>query len=67
MDPLTPNLARSALQLRTKRLLIGIPLPALAREIGVSPDLLRAAEAGQYDWHSLPLTALARLQRILDL
>lgn len=53
--------------IRARRLLLGIPLPVLAREAGLAPHLLEAVERGDYDPRSLHAVARQVLGRVLDL
>ncbi|MBX8467009.1 helix-turn-helix domain-containing protein [Deinococcus sp. RIT780] len=53
--------------MRARRRLLGISLVALAREVGVSPEVLRLLEAGEYDPRSLHVAARRVLARRLDI
>lgn len=53
--------------LRSRRLLLGIPLGVLAREAHLTPAVLDAAERGEYDPRSLHALARRVLSRVLDI
>jgi predicted transcriptional regulator len=53
--------------LRSRRLLLGIPLRTLAREASLDPHVLDAVERGEYDPRSLHALARQVLERRLDL
>ncbi|WP_216324738.1 XRE family transcriptional regulator [Deinococcus aestuarii] len=55
-----------ALALRSRRLLLGIPLRRVAREAGLDPHLLGAVERGEYDPRSLHVLARRVLAHTLD-
>ncbi|WP_019587175.1 hypothetical protein [Deinococcus apachensis] len=53
--------------LRSRRLLLGIPLTELARAASLEPHVLEAVERGEYDPRSLHALARRVLERRLDL
>ena len=65
MDP-TP-FERIGRRLSERRRLLGLSLPVLAAEVGLSAELLRALERGEYDPRSLHLKAAKALTHALDL
>lgn len=56
-----------AVAVGARRRLLGISLVGLAREVGVSPEVLRLLEAGEYDPRSLHVAARRVLARRLDI
>ncbi|SMB95935.1 helix-turn-helix domain-containing protein [Deinococcus hopiensis] len=67
MDPADAHPFPPAHALRSRRLLLGIPLTVLAQEAGLAPQVLDAVERGDYDPRSLHTLARRVLARVLDL
>ncbi len=67
MDTPPTAFRRAGRTVSARRRLLGLSLSALAAEAGLSPELLRALERGEYDPRSLHLKAARALSRALDL
>ncbi|AWN21930.1 transcriptional regulator [Deinococcus irradiatisoli] len=67
MDTPPTAFQRAGRTISERRRLLGLSLEALAAEVGLSAELLRALERGEYDPRSLHLKAARALTRALDL